>query len=110
MFCQKCGGELHAGATYCGCGWTKKSVPTAQSMTEHVNCAHDGCFVSAKVKIKTRTGWANLCLKHYEEHFTEQAIDNLSNYGMERQPDESNEEWVLRMRQFVKAGVKRLAA
>jgi hypothetical protein len=61
-------------------------------------------------KVKTATGWAKFCDAHYDAYFTQQGIDNIDKYGMERQPDETRQEHVGRMRNFVRAGFKRLRA
>lgn len=106
MQCPQCATTLHRSATFCGCGWQKKTQPLPSEREKHVNCAHDGCFLSAKVKIQTKTGWANLCMRHYEEHFAAEAERSLSKWGMERLADESKGEHVKRMRKFAKNGFK----
>lgn len=30
----------------------------------HIECAFAGCPRSAKIRVKTKTGWANVCLEH----------------------------------------------
>lgn len=106
MQCPQCATTLHRSATFCGCGWQKKTQPLPSEREPHVNCAHDGCFLSSKVKITTQTGWANLCMRHYEEHFAREATGNLKKWGCERLPDESKADHVNRMRRFVKNGFK----
>ena len=108
--CPTCGTALGKNATYCGCGWRKLKPRFEVSRDDPVHCAHEYCGISAMCKIKTKTGWANLCWQHYDQHFERQAVDNLSKYGMEIQPDEGHDEWVMRMRQFVKGGLKRLSS
>lgn len=107
MQCNQCGATLHDGATFCGCGW-KKFAKKSNDYNDfpRVACAHETCGIAAMCRIQTKTGWANLCWRHYDEYFSNQAIDNLDKYGMEIQPDETREEHVLRMRRFVKDGVK----
>jgi hypothetical protein len=106
--CPTCGAPLGKNAAYCGCGWRRITSGFDAPQEPHVNCAHEDCFLSAKVKIKTKTGWANLCAQHYDQHFAKQAVDNLDKYGMERQPDETRQEHVARMRMFVKDGIRRM--
>jgi hypothetical protein len=109
MFCQKCGGTLADNATYCGCGWRKRSASNGDTEYQApVPCAHNGCGIDAMCRIKTKTGWANLCWHHYDEHYRTEALCNLDKYGLAREPDETNAEWVARMRQFVRAGVRNL--
>ena len=100
MECPKCKSTLHNTATSCGCGWGKKSYD--QVHVEHINCSHDGCFLSAKVKIQTKTGWAKLCLKHYEEHYANEAIANLAQRGLNQLEGESKGAHVKRMQAFLK--------
>jgi hypothetical protein len=51
-------------------------------------------------KIHTKTGWANLCRKHYDQHFSDQAYASLDKYGLAKDFDESTKEHVARMREF----------
>lgn len=111
--CPKCQASLGENATYCGCGWKKlKPKFDEYQRDELVRCAHDVCGIAAMCKIQTSTGWANLCWQHYDAHFSQQAVDNLDKYGLERQADESRSEHVARMREFVRGGLKsfRMAA
>jgi len=45
-------------------------------------CAHDGCGLSAYVKVRTKTGWANLCDRHYSDHFQIKARETCSRLGL----------------------------
>lgn len=110
MICPRCQTALHENARYCGCGWKKFSRAgfDEPEQQQHVKCAHDACFLSAKVRIKTATGWANLCERHYEQHYATEALANLDKWGMERQADETRAEWTARMRRFVKSKIKGL--
>jgi hypothetical protein len=107
MECPKCHVEI-ADSTYCGCGWKKLKPRFETGRDEPVPCAHADCGIAAMCRIRTPTGWANLCWQHYDQHFASQAIDNLDKYGMERQADESHGEHVLRMRKFVRSGFKKI--
>lgn len=108
MQCPECKDELGARATYCQCGW-KKSAQRAQPPAVHISCAHADCGIRAMCKIKTKTGWANLCWQHYDKHYADEAHANLDKYGLACLPDETTEEHVSRMREFVKSGLKRFA-
>jgi hypothetical protein len=71
--CPECKSEIGM-ATYCGCGWRQGVVGKAAALSypndpPRVYCAHESCPHLSVVKIKTNLGWANLCMKHYEEHF-----------------------------------------
>lgn len=75
----------------------------------HVQCAYEGCNDSSMVKIKAATGWANMCMRHYDAHFAQQAAKNLRKWGMERFEDEPKADHIARMREFVKTGFKRMS-
>lgn len=80
MQCPKCQSTLANSAIYCGCGWSKKSQ---QSVTApSVPCAHQECGIAAMCKIKTPTGWANLCWRHYDAHYAAQARANCAARGL----------------------------
>jgi hypothetical protein len=70
MICQKCKRRLKADATSCLCGWNSAQV--SQQTTAY--CAHQDCVIPALVRVKTETGFANLCMKHYEAYWTPQRV------------------------------------
>lgn len=76
--------------------------PTQSATPARIQCAHDGCGRPAIVRIKTKTGGAVLCESHYEQHYSNLAFAALDKRGLERLGDESSEEWVERMRAFVR--------
>lgn len=47
-----------------------------------VECAHIGCGFHASVRIKTKTGMANLCYQHYLKHFQDQAEEKCVELGL----------------------------
>jgi len=79
--CPKCHSEI-ADATYCGCGWKRRKEAKQAEVELLVECAHFSCLQRAKVKIKTTTGWANLCIPHYEEHFRMKAVVTCETLGL----------------------------
>ena len=101
MECPKCHAEI-SDATYCGCGWKK---PKAKAVAEEpellAECAYTACQTRAKVKIKVTTGWANLCIHHYEEHYRLKALETCKTLGLHT--TEQRRAWV-------KAAVAKLAA
>jgi hypothetical protein len=110
MQCPKCKNELGDGATHCGCGW-RKLTPRFESRNDApVPCYDPACGIAAMCKILVDGAWRNLCWQHYDMHFQQQAIDNLDNYGMERQADETRAEHTKRMISFVKRRFKRIGA
>jgi hypothetical protein len=106
MQCPECKTQLGLRAAYCGCGWRKTAPKREYSQDASCPCAHEGCGIAAMAKVKVKTGWANLCWSHYDEHYRIEALSNLDKWGMARLGDESTQEWVGRMRQFVKSGFK----
>lgn len=55
---------------------------TAQPPATSVPCAHDTCGIAAMCKIRTPTGWANLCWQHYDAHYAAQARANCAARGL----------------------------
>jgi hypothetical protein len=66
----------------------------------HIQCAHATCGQSAMCRIQTPTGWAKLCLYHYEAHFGEQGRQSLEKYGLVQWSNESKEEFCKRIREY----------
>lgn len=56
-------------------------------------CAHETCSSYAWVKIPTKTGWANLCMTHYEQHYGVLGYEAMKAHGLERMGDETHQEW-----------------
>jgi hypothetical protein len=81
--CPKCGSEV-GNAGYCGCGWKRKAIVKGgdKPPEQTVKCCHDICFNDAKVKIKTHTGWANLCMRHYDDHYQKQSEEYCNALGL----------------------------
>jgi hypothetical protein len=63
----------------------------------------------ALCKIHTKTGLASLCQTHYYRHFADEAHANLDKYGLAKDFDETNADHVLRMREFVKMGLRKMS-
>jgi len=55
---------------------------------------------------KLLTGMADLCEWHQEKLRRDDAYAALDKYGLAKLPDETNAEWVCRMRQFVREGAR----
>lgn len=80
--CPSCRIEIGS-SSYCGCGWKRKAMVSADKPQEQtVKCCYDVCFLGAKVKIKTKTGWANMCLRHYDEYHQQQSEDYCAALGL----------------------------
>jgi len=54
------------------------------------------------VQQKTKTGLADLCIKHYDDFHIQAARDWCAGHGFSKREDESSEEWINRMRAYVK--------
>lgn len=98
--CPKCDAEI-GNAAYCGCGWKRQKARIEQPSVPSVDCAFDGCGNSAKVKILVKTGWANLCVNHYEDHFRRESQKTCNRLGLDTV--EKKRKWV----QENKRGLKR---
>lgn len=64
MQCPDCGSGLGSKAIRCRCGWS--AVGGSIVPLPHIACSYMGCGTSAVCRVWTKTGWANVCLKHYE--------------------------------------------
>lgn len=81
MMCPKCRRRLRADAEVCLCGWASAASSSQQS--GRAECAHFGCVQTAMIAQRTRSGWANLCLSHYEAHHTAEAQRKLALLGLD---------------------------
>lgn len=81
MECPECRVEIGR-AKYCGCGW-KMQKRMKDEPRPFVQCAHMACNTSATVYLKMPTGWANLCIPHYEQHFTDKAHATCEKLGLQ---------------------------
>lgn len=96
--CPRCNEPL-INAGYCRCGWRARIRPERQAVAapEYVPCAHDGCRESALCRIKMPTGWANLCMPHYEQHFARIGDAAMTAHGIDKHQDETASEWKKRV-------------
>lgn len=99
MECPDCHCELHNTAKYCGCGWRKPNQ-NATPPRASVPCAHQDCGIDAMCKIKTPTGWANLCWQHYDAHFLAQGQATCERLGLDT---------VEKQRAYFREGFRKLA-
>jgi hypothetical protein len=69
--CPRCSDDLKWGATSCHCGWKKRKRGEERGLPPRVpvQCAHEDCPDDATIRIKTPTGWANLCRGHYDAYY-----------------------------------------
>ena len=81
MQCPDCDKELGF-RSVCGCGWKKPTTPQMAYEKPRAKCCHDLCISNAICKIKTVTGWANVCERHYLSHFQKQADDYCAEHGI----------------------------
>ena len=57
------------------------------------------CGYDAKVKIKTERGWSNLCIKHYDDYYLDQAQATCKRLGLDT---------VEQQREYVRNAVRKL--
>lgn len=97
--CPRCSEPLFSPSS-CRCGWRARTRRESGHSTEpppHVPCAHQDCRESALCRIQTPTGWANLCMPHYERHFARIGDAALTAHGLDKQQEETREEWKKRV-------------
>lgn len=46
-------------------------------------CGYEPCRLSSKIKIKTKTGWLNVCEKHYHEYHLARARETCEAMGLD---------------------------
>lgn len=79
--CPKCDTEIGA-AAYCGCGWKRGAKARDTGPERRCDCCYEGCSHDAMVKIKTPTGWANMCLDHYAIYHHAKAEKHCRDLGL----------------------------
>lgn len=107
--CPRCNEPLFSPSS-CRCGWrarVRNERNTSVTAPEYVPCAHEGCRESARCRIKVPTGWANLCLPHYEQHFARIGDAAMTEYGLDKLQDETRAEWKKRVFAHWKALAKK---
>lgn len=105
--CPKCHDTLQIDARACQCGWTLKSAaPKEEKERPVVHCAHETCDLPAICKIKTKTGWANLCEPHYVMHFDNEARQNFTERGLDRGLNETRDEHRKRVMAWIRGRMK----
>lgn len=104
--CPRCESPLAKFAVACVCGWRARAKKDEEKPREKYPCAHDGCALPAACKIKVITGWANLCLPHYQRHFEIQADRGLEAKGLAQKPGEAKSEHIARMREWCRKNAK----
>lgn len=79
--CPECDKALRGDAFKCSCGWKKPAIDA--SYIQHIDCAYHGCSTSATVRIRKKTGWANLCVFHYSTDNLQESIDYCKKHGLD---------------------------
>jgi hypothetical protein len=109
--CPRCNEPLYS-PNSCRCGWrarVRQERHTAEAPA-YVACAHEGCRESALCRIRTATGWANLCMPHYEQHYARIGDAATAAHGLDKHQDETRAEWKKRVFAHWKTLAKRAAA
>ena len=76
----------------------KKQI--VESYSPPIECCFAGCPNSATLKVKTKTGWANVCLKHDLKIVQERADEYCRKLGLDTV--ERQREWLLKNKPMVK--------
>ena len=90
--CPRCDAELGDTATACRCGWKEHKKNAADSIAR-AGCAHFDCQHPAICRMKTASGWANLCNRHYEMLIQTRADQTCQRLGLTTTAQKSA--WVL---------------
>ena len=62
--CPECKNEIGR-ANYCPCGWKRHAKAKGPVIGPRADCGYEGCGIESMCKIKTKTGWLNVCDDHY---------------------------------------------
>lgn len=97
--CPRCGDFLADPKECRACGWKTRarSERKQDDPPPHVPCAYMSCQESARSKVRTATGWANLCPKHYETHYARIGDKAMTEHGLDKLSDETQAEWKKRV-------------
>jgi hypothetical protein len=76
--CPECGGDLGRQAIKCRCGW--KASSELPKLT--VPCAYSTCPSRAILRERVKTGWANLCERHWVEEAMKKAEERNNARGL----------------------------
>ena len=92
--CPECGGKLGVEAIKCRCGW---SAASQVREPRTVPCCFVGCIEKAMCRVWTKTGWADVCVTHYQEieivprPVHSPAVDEIRKSVSERRDDIAHE-------------------
>jgi hypothetical protein len=72
-----------------------------------VQCCFAMCPAPAIMRVRTKTGWANVCEKHEIEIRNREVRQWLRSVGLEREPGESMKAWMARTIAWLKANAEK---
>jgi hypothetical protein len=67
----------------------KAEVTQKADVVPAIPCAHEECQDYAVVKLKTKTGWARLCMRHYDAHHAAIGAQAFRDHGLEPRFEET---------------------
>lgn len=79
MQCPDCDKFIRPDAFKCSCGWTRTNFEQAKI----IDCAYHGCMSPAILSLKKKTGWANMCLHHYQNDNLAEAEEFCAKNGLD---------------------------
>lgn len=71
-----------------------------------IDCAHEGCGQGAVCRIPTKTGWAKLCLEHYESYYTRRGERYAEKNYLKPMDGETSVQYRQRMREVIRTMAK----
>lgn len=87
MICPRCQNPIPDNSESCRCGWKERiqrQVTTAYDQPR-TDCGYDGCNTEAFCKVKAKTGWLNVCDRHYRQYHHDKAEAHCANLGLDTQ-------------------------
>ena len=81
--CPRCDADIGDSAVACRCGWKERGKTAKKDeFRQFMQCAHMGCNTSADVRLKTPTGWADFCRRHYDDFIQDRADAHCAKLGL----------------------------
>ena len=79
--CPRCDAEIGDTAVACSCGWRDRKAKDAP-IEPPGPCGYEGCHLPAMCKLRTPTGWLNVCDNHYRIYFHSRAEKTCRDLGL----------------------------
>lgn len=82
--CPRCQNPIPDQAESCRCGWRERTTRQATASHEpRVDCGYNGCYTESFCKLRTPTGWLNVCEQHYRQYHHDKAEKHCNDKGLD---------------------------